>query len=187
MRPRVTLIGGGLGGARLAPHLAPVCDLTVVADVGDDLEVAGLRVCPDIDSVPYSLAGVFDHERGFGVAGDSLRFSGLAAALDLKGWFQIGDQDLATHVVRTWLLGQGAPLSEATAALGRAMGVRERVLPATDDCLGTVVGDPALSARAVGAQTAPSPRPGSVDQDLEGVVLRGVRDTSQRLAFTSDG
>lgn len=160
----------------------------MVANVGDDLELAGLRVCPDIDGVLYSRAGVFDHERGFGVAGDSLRFSGLAAGLDLKGWFQIGDQDLATHVVRTWLLGQAAPLSEATAALGRAMGVRERVLPATDDCLRTVGGDPGAERDwAVGAQTAPSPRPGSVDQDLEGVVLRGVRDTSQRLAFTSDG
>lgn len=141
----VTLLAGGVGGARLAHGLdlalgAP--SLTVVVNVGDDTVLHGLSISPDIDTVVYTLAGRNDEERGWGLRGES--YATLAALKDLgeDTWFTLGDRDLATHIVRTARLRAGVPLSAVTADLARSMGVRPRVLPATDDHLATLVDTP---------------------------------------------
>lgn len=139
--PRVVLICGGLGGARIAPHLAARSHLTVIANVADDLDIIGLRVCPDIDAVVYALAGVFDHERGYAIRGDSFSFLDLARRAGAPAWFAIGDRDLHTHVLRTALLEDGIGLSDTTRRLTRALapGVSAVVLPATETTVHTRV------------------------------------------------
>lgn len=136
---RVALLCGGLGGARLAPFLAARHRLTAICNVADDLEWMGLHVSPDVDSVLYALAGLFDHERGYGVRGDTGRFMDVLEAAGEDGWFRVGDRDLQTHVLRTAILRAGRPLSSATAVLGRALGVEATVLPASDDRVRTIV------------------------------------------------
>ncbi len=138
---KVVLIAGGLGGARLAPQLAkllPSGSLTVVANVGDDLEWMGLRVCPDLDSVSYALAGIWDRPRGWGRVDESFFVRDALASLDAPAWFGVGDRDLALHLGRTRLLREGASLSEATRALVGRLGVAGvDVLPASDEPSGT--------------------------------------------------
>jgi LPPG:FO 2-phospho-L-lactate transferase len=141
----VTLLAGGVGGARLAHGLdlalgAP--SLTVVVNVGDDTELHGLAISPDIDTVVYTLAGLNDEERGWGLRGES--YATLSALRDLgeDTWFTLGDRDLATHIVRTQRLHRGEPLSAVTAHLARSMGVGPRVVPVTDDHLATLVDTP---------------------------------------------
>ncbi|WP_036964377.1 2-phospho-L-lactate transferase CofD family protein, partial [Promicromonospora kroppenstedtii] len=141
----VTLLAGGVGGARLAHGLDLALDapsLTVVVNVGDDTELHGLAISPDIDTVLYTLAGLNDEERGWGLRGES--YATLAALKELgeDTWFTLGDKDLATHIVRTARLRRGEPLSSVTAELARSMGVRPHVLPATDDRLATLVDTP---------------------------------------------
>lgn len=134
---RVVLLSGGLGGARLAPALARRLGpgrLTVVVNVGDDVDWHGLRVCPDLDSVLYALAGCFDHERGWGIAGDTCQVASALADLGRPSWFQVGDLDLATHLRRTALLREGRTLTEVAVALADALGVDAvTVLPAADE------------------------------------------------------
>jgi len=137
---RVTLLCGGLGGARLAPHLVSRHRLTAVCNVADDLVWMGLHVSPDVDAVLYALSGSFDGERGYGVRGDTGSFMRLAAAAGVESWFWIGDRDLQTHVLRTSILRAGRPLSAATNALRHGLGVDAAVLPATDDEVRTRVG-----------------------------------------------
>jgi LPPG:FO 2-phospho-L-lactate transferase len=133
---RVVLLAGGLGGARLAPALARVLGrghLTVVANVGDDLEWMGLRVCPDLDSIVYALAGEWDRDRGWGRRGETFRVRAGLAALDAPAWFGVGDADLSLHLARTRLLESGASLTKATRTLSRRLGVRGvAVVPASD-------------------------------------------------------
>jgi LPPG:FO 2-phospho-L-lactate transferase len=137
---KVAVLSGGVGGARFlrgVVEVVPPEHVTVVGNVGDDVEVLGLHVSPDLDSVLYALAGLADEERGWGRAGET--WNALAAAAELGGesWFRLGDRDLGLHLVRTQLLRSGVPLSEATARLARRLGLRTRLLPATDDPLRT--------------------------------------------------
>ena len=133
---QVVLLAGGLGGARLAPALAKSLGrgrLTVVANVGDDLEWMGLRVCPDLDSVVYALAGAWDRGRGWGRLGETFRVRDALGALGAPCWFGVGDGDLSLHLARSQLLGSGASLTEATRSLSRRLGVRGvAVVPASD-------------------------------------------------------
>jgi LPPG:FO 2-phospho-L-lactate transferase len=133
---RFVLLAGGLGGARLAPALAQVVGprrLTVVANVGDDLEWMGMRVCPDLDSIVYSLAGLWNRRRGWGRRGETFRVRAELAALDDEIWFGVGDRDLALHLERTGLLRSGKTLTEATRDLVKRLDVRGvEVLPASD-------------------------------------------------------
>lgn len=138
-RSRVTLLCGGLGGARLAPWLAERVDLTVVCGVADDLDWHGLRVCPDIDAVLYALAGIFDHERGYAIAGDTFEARDLLAASGVEVWFNIGDRDLRTHLARTALLHDGLGLAEATRRLAVALNIDATVLPASEDPIRTMI------------------------------------------------
>ena len=134
------MLAGGTGGAALAAGMQAVSPdhrLTVIANTADDDDFWGLRVCPDVDAVLYRLAGVFNEQAGYGVRDDTF---GVLEALKRAGedvWFQIGDRDLATHLVRTEMLGLGSTLTEATLELGRRFGVTARVLPMSDDIVRT--------------------------------------------------
>jgi len=143
---RICVLSGGVGGARFARGLAEVCtpaDVTVVGNVGDDLEVLGLHVSPDLDSVLYALAGLADEERGWGRANETWRALETVATLGGEAWFQLGDLDLGLHLVRTQALASGLPLSAVTARLAEALGVETALLPATDDRLRTWIETPA--------------------------------------------
>jgi LPPG:FO 2-phospho-L-lactate transferase len=118
-------------------------ELTVVGNVGDDLEVLGLRVSPDLDSVVYTLAGLIDEERGWGRAGETWNALAAAGSWGGEDWFRLGDLDLGLHLVRTQALARGVPLSEVTARLAATAGVEARIVPASDDRLRTQVVTPA--------------------------------------------
>ncbi len=143
---KVAVLSGGVGGARFVRGLAETldpADVTVIGNVGDDLEVLGLHVSPDLDSLVYALAGLNDEERGWGRAGESWQALEAVTALGGEDWFRLGDSDLGLHLVRTQALRAGEPLSAVTARLAEALGVRTLILPATDDPLRTLVETPA--------------------------------------------
>lgn len=138
----IAALTGGTGGAKLVRGLGRVVDparLAVVGNTGDDLEWWGLHVSPDLDSVAYALAGCLDPARGWGVRDDTFECLRAMRALGREAWFRVGDRDLATHLYRTGLLRAGASLSEATGALGAALGVRARLLPMSDDPVRTEI------------------------------------------------
>ena len=138
----LTVLAGGVGAARFLDGLTACVDpasVTVIGNVGDDLEVHGLHVSPDLDTVLYTLTGEIDQERGWGVRGDSERALTRARELGADAWFWLGDLDLGLHLARTGMLRRGLALSEATARLAAALGLAVRLLPATDDRLRTMV------------------------------------------------
>jgi LPPG:FO 2-phospho-L-lactate transferase len=139
---KLVVLAGGVGGARLAAGFqrtqAPG-DLSVVVNTGDDFTHLGLRICPDLDTVTYTLAGIANRETGWGLAADT--YEALAALERIGGpsWFRLGDRDLATHLQRTTLLSQGLGLTAVTARLCEALGLTTAVLPMTDDSVATLV------------------------------------------------
>jgi LPPG:FO 2-phospho-L-lactate transferase len=142
----VAVLSGGVGGARFLRGVLAAVDassVSIVGNVADDLEVLGLHVSPDLDSILYTLAGLGDEERGWGRADETWNALDTVAQLGGDAWFRLGDRDLGLHLVRTELLRAGKPLSEATATLARAVGLRAALLPATDDPLRTFVETPA--------------------------------------------
>jgi LPPG:FO 2-phospho-L-lactate transferase len=142
----VVLLSGGVGGARFARGLVGVTDptgVTIVGNVGDDLEVLGLSVSPDLDSIVYALAGLHDEERGWGRSGETWEALATVSSLAGEDWFRLGDRDLGLHLVRTQALRAGDPLSAVTARIARALGIRAAVVPATDDRLRTWIETPA--------------------------------------------
>jgi LPPG:FO 2-phospho-L-lactate transferase len=187
----VAVLSGGVGGARFVRGLVDVVDpagVTVIGNVGDDVEVLGLHVSPDLDSILYALAGLNDEERGWGRAGET--WNALEAAADLGGesWFRLGDRDIGLHLVRTQALRSGEPLSATTARLTAAAGVRTRLLPATDDRLRTWIAtaegsfpfqvwfverghrDEVTGIRFEGAETA-QPAPGTLEALADADVI----------------
>ncbi|HEU5431274.1 MAG TPA: 2-phospho-L-lactate transferase [Thermomicrobiales bacterium] len=140
----IVALAGGVGGAKLAQGLAAVVSdsLTVVVNTGDDFDLYGLRICPDLDTVLYTLAGIADPVQGWGVAGDTTATLDAIARLGRDPWFKLGDRDFATHIVRTERLRAGAPLSVVTGELATALGVRATILPMTDDPVATLVQTP---------------------------------------------
>ncbi|MDX6398283.1 MAG: 2-phospho-L-lactate transferase [Gaiellaceae bacterium] len=143
---KVALLSGGVGGGRFARGLVAAVDprdVTVIVNVGDDLEVLGLSVSPDLDSVLYALAGLHDEERGWGRAGETWEALATVTALGGEDWFRLGDRDLGLHLVRTEALRSGQPLSAVTARLARAFGIDAAILPCTDDRLRTLINTPA--------------------------------------------
>lgn len=137
----ILALAGGVGGARLANGLAAILppeELTIVVNTGDDFEHLGLHISPDIDTVTYTLAGLNNRDLGWGLAGESWAFMGALKRLGGESWFQLGDQDMATHVERTWRL-KTQPLSAVTADFCARLGVRHRVAPMTDDPVRTMV------------------------------------------------
>ncbi len=142
----VVLLSGGVGGARFARGVQSAVapgELTVIGNVGDDVEVLGLHVSPDLDSVLYALAGLNDEERGWGRAAETWNALASAAGWGGEDWFRLGDLDLGLHLVRTQALRAGRPLSEVTADLAVAADLATRIVPATDDRLRTRVVTPA--------------------------------------------
>ena len=139
---KVVVLSGGVGGARFLRGLVDVVDprdVTVIGNVGDDLEVLGLSVSPDLDSILYALAGLADDERGWGRAGETWSTLDAAAQLGGEAWFRLGDRDLGLHLVRTSALRAGTTLSEVTAGFASRAGLATRIVPATDDRLRTQV------------------------------------------------
>ena len=144
----VVVLSGGVGGARFVRGVVAVAgsgSTTVVGNVGDDVDVLGLQVSPDLDSILYALAGVADEARGWGRSGETWRALETVRELHGEGWFALGDLDLGLHLVRTQALRAGEPLSAVTARVAEALGVETRLLPATDDRLRTWLDTPAGS------------------------------------------
>jgi LPPG:FO 2-phospho-L-lactate transferase len=142
----VAVLSGGVGGARFVRGVVDVVepgDVVVVGNVGDDVEVLGLHVSPDLDSVLYALAGVADEQKGWGRADETWHALGTVAALEGETWFLLGDRDVGLHLVRTQALRAGEPLSAVTARLARSLAVEPTLLPATDDRLRTWIATPA--------------------------------------------
>ncbi|MBJ7611527.1 MAG: 2-phospho-L-lactate transferase [Candidatus Dormibacteraeota bacterium] len=132
----VVLLAGGTGAARLAVGLErelPAGALSVVTNTADDVDFWGLRVCPDTDAVLFRLAGIFNEEAGFGVRGETFNVHSQMGRLGEPGWFQLGDRDLAFHIVRTAMLTRGSRLTDTALELGRRLQVRSRILPMSDD------------------------------------------------------
>ncbi len=143
---RVTALAGGTGAARLLRGLLAAgvqpADLAVIGNTGDDAEIWGLHVSPDLDTVTYALAGRLDRGRGWGLAGDSFRCLEGMAEYGAETWFTLGDRDLATHLFRTLALRQGQPLSAVTRTIARRLGVDATILPMTDDPVRTRIRTP---------------------------------------------
>jgi LPPG:FO 2-phospho-L-lactate transferase len=143
---RIAVLAGGVGGARFVQALTEVVrpsDVTVIANVGDDLEVHGLHDSPDLDTLLYKLAGLGDEERGWGRADETWNARDTIERLGGETWFQLGDRDLGLHLVRTEALRRGEPLSAVTERIARAVGLQLALLPATDDRLRTRIRTPA--------------------------------------------
>lgn len=179
----IVVLAGGVGAARFLQGVCaamPVRDLTIVGNVGDDTEVAGLHVSPDLDTVLYTLTGQIDEERGWGVRGDSARALERTRALGHDAWFWLGDLDIGLHLARTEWLRSGLRLSAVTERLSQALGLPDHLLPATDDRLRTIIEtrdgdldfqtyyvrrghrDDVVGIRCEGTDTA-APAPGVVD------------------------
>jgi LPPG:FO 2-phospho-L-lactate transferase len=142
----IVALAGGVGGAKMAHGLQgalPPGELTVIVNTADDFDLYGLRISPDLDTVMYTLAGVADPVHGWGVAGDTRQTLDAIARYGRDPWFLLGDQDFATHILRTERLRTGAPLSVVTAELAAALGVPSRIVPMTDDRVGTLLETPA--------------------------------------------
>ncbi|WP_068876865.1 MULTISPECIES: 2-phospho-L-lactate transferase [unclassified Phenylobacterium] len=162
MSGHVIALCGGVGGAKLAFGLTRILrpdELTIVVNTGDDFVHLGLHVSPDIDTVIYTLAGLADRERGWGLAGETWQFMDQLKRLGGEGWFNLGDRDLAMHVERTRRLSAGETLSAATRALANALSVRHAIVPMSDDPVRTVVqtdeGELAFQRYFVGRQCQP--------------------------------
>ena len=188
----MTLLAGGVGGARFARGLVAAVDpagVTIVGNVGDDVELLGLHVSPDLDTVLYTLSGRIDPVNGWGVAGDTRAAQGVAGELGGADWFILGDRDIGLHLVRTERLRAGEPLSAITADLVRRLGLTIRLLPATDDRLRTRIGtdagelefqqwlvgrravDPVRTVRFDGLPARPAPRVLDAIREADVIVL----------------
>jgi LPPG:FO 2-phospho-L-lactate transferase len=142
---KVAVLTGGVGGARfLRGVVAAVdpADVTAIVNVGDDLDVLGLSISPDLDSVLYTLAGLADEERGWGRADETWNALESAESFGGEAWFRLGDRDIGLHLVRTQALRSGEPLSRVTARVAASVGVETLILPATDDLLRTWLDTP---------------------------------------------
>ncbi len=166
---KLVVLSGGVGGARFVRGLVDVAEpraVTVVGNVGDDVEVLGMHVSPDLDSILYALAGLNDEVRGWGRADETWNALETVFSLGGEDWFRLGDRDLGLHLVRTQALHAGVPLSEVTARIAAALGVEARLLPATDDRLRTWI-DTAAGEFSF----------------QEWFVARGHRDDAERVRF----
>jgi LPPG:FO 2-phospho-L-lactate transferase len=138
----VVALAGGVGGAKLADGLyrtLPPDRLAVVVNTADDLDLYGLRVCPDLDTVLYTLSGLADPVQGWGIADDTYHTLDALARCGAPAWFRLGDQDLATHIRRSELLRAGRRLTEVTALLAESLSVRAQLLPMCDEPVATRV------------------------------------------------
>lgn len=189
----IVVLTGGTGGAKLIEGLAAEIDpaeLTIVCNTGDDAIFHGLYVAPDVDTIIYTLAGLSDTEKGWGIRGDTFMTLAQLRRLGADAWFNLGDKDLATHITRTKLLNDGLKLSEVVDRLRRQLGVKSKILPMSDDRVETRLQTPqgeisfqeffvkeswareVTSVRFVGAEVA-KPAPGVLEmiQSAEAIVI----------------
>jgi LPPG:FO 2-phospho-L-lactate transferase len=141
----IVALAGGVGAARFLDGLAAVVDpstITAIVNTGDDAGFHGLHVSPDLDIVMYTLAGIVDPTAGWGIQGDTNHTLDMLRSYGRETWFTLGDRDFATHIARSDMLRAGLPLSEVTDRLRQALGVKVRLLPMTDDPVGTEVRTP---------------------------------------------
>lgn len=142
----IVALAGGVGGAKLAHGLQLALDdparLTVIVNTADDFDLYGLRICPDLDTVMYTLAGLANPATGWGIQGDTHATLEMIGRYIGQPWFTLGDRDFATHIVRTERLRGGELLSDITAALARALGIPARLVPMTDDRVATLIETP---------------------------------------------
>jgi LPPG:FO 2-phospho-L-lactate transferase len=132
----ITALAGGVGAARFLSGLVRLIegeDLSVIVNTGDDIELFGLHVSPDVDIITYTVAGIVDEEKGWGIRGDTFRCLETLKEFGSEAWFNLGDRDLATHMFRTALLKNGFKLSEVTAKISHALGLKVAILPMTED------------------------------------------------------
>jgi LPPG:FO 2-phospho-L-lactate transferase len=132
---KITALAGGVGASKLLLGLASVTppeNITIIANTGDDIELFGLRICPDIDTVTYTLAGVINEDTGWGLKDDTFGCLQWLARYEEASWFNLGDRDLATHIFRTNQLQRGRSLSDVTDSVRRSLAVRSTILPMTD-------------------------------------------------------
>lgn len=177
---KVVALAGGVGGAKLVDGLAyclPADRLTVIVNIGDDFEHLGLRICPDLDTVCYTLAGMANPATGWGLANESFNALEHLTALGGPDWFRVGDRDLGTHLERTRRLHAGEPLSQITRDFCKVWGIDISVLPASDDRVPTLVytieGDMPFQEYFVHHKCRP--------------VVKGFRFTDQERAHPSPG
>jgi LPPG:FO 2-phospho-L-lactate transferase len=145
-RGSVVALAGGVGAARFLDGLTRVLRperIFIIGNTADDAEIHGLHISPDLDTVTYTLAGLADPKRGWGIRGDSFRCLEALGRLGGETWFQLGDRDLAMHLYRTERLRQGATLSGVTAEITAALAVRSRIVPMSDDRVRTRICTPA--------------------------------------------
>ncbi|MGH2706667.1 MAG: 2-phospho-L-lactate transferase [Actinomycetota bacterium] len=138
----IVALAGGVGAAKLLRGLVRAIDpeeITVIGNTGDDAVFHGLHVSPDLDIVTYTLAGLVDEERGWGLRSDTTAALEQMARLTIDAWFRLGDRDLGTHLARTTWLNEGASLSEVTDRIRSALGVKVRILPMSDDPIRTKI------------------------------------------------
>ncbi|MFL5295747.1 MAG: 2-phospho-L-lactate transferase [Phenylobacterium sp.] len=162
MSGHVIALCGGVGGAKLAFGLTQILspdELSIIVNTGDDFEHLGLHVSPDIDTVAYTLSGLSDRERGWGLAGETWNFMAALKRLGGEAWFNLGDHDLAMHIERTRRLAAGEGLSHITTALTAALGIRHPVIPMSDQPMRTIVqtadGEFGFQSYFVGEQCRP--------------------------------
>jgi len=183
-----TVLAGGTGAAKFLHGLVRVVpeeDVHVIVNVGDDTDIWGLHVSPDIDSIMYGLAGRLDTERGWGVRDETFRCLEEISKYGMPDWFRIGDRDVATHITRTALLQSGFTLSEVTARMAAPLGVKAVILPATDHPVRTKIEtlDETLSFQEffVRERWQPSVRSvtyaGAAEAHAPPAVLNSIRDS----------
>lgn len=139
---KIVALAGGVGGAKLAHGLAQILppeDLTIIVNTGDDFEHLGLNICPDLDTVCYTLAGLANPETGWGRQNETWSLIANIERLGGVSWFRLGDQDFATHIERTRRLKEGKPLSQVTKEFCEAWGIKQTVLPMSDSPVRTIV------------------------------------------------
>ena len=139
---RIAALAGGVGASKLLLGLYNVMDpagLTIIVNTGDDMELHGLKISPDLDIVTYTLAGIVDTAKGWGIRGDTFHALKRLSGYGRASWFNLGDRDLATHIHRTASLKEGKALSQAAESIRRALGVKARILPMSDDPVPTMI------------------------------------------------
>jgi len=137
---KTVLLAGGVGGARMAQGLLRVLkpdNLTIIVNVGDDEQFYGLLVCPDIDTILYTLSGRVDRGQGWGIEDDTVNALAMLEILGAPVWMKLGDSDFGLHIWRHWQMAQGATLSQVTQACAERLGIRAKIIPATEERLRT--------------------------------------------------
>lgn len=141
-KQEITALGGGVGASKLLLGLYEVLApsmLTVIVNTGDDIELHGLKISPDLDIVTYTLAGIVDSAKGWGIRGETFHALKRLAAYGRPNWFNLGDRDLGTHIHRTALLAEGQTLAQAAESIRVALGVKARILPMSNDAVPTII------------------------------------------------